>query len=147
MAPLARPPAHAGPREDVAAGGAELSQRHAAPSEVWTPTVDVVFGGSFHLTHQKLVTSSGGSEGSPDFQGTQCSPEGHLAKLENHNFWGTHALGQTGDLVLLWMVAKSVSHHLETMVETIPFVGVYAGESSETRVSEQWCEMDFVHPQ
>ena len=28
---------------------------------------------------------------------------------------------------LLWMVAKSISHHLETMVETRRFVGIYRG--------------------
>ena len=26
-------------------------------------------------------------------------------------------------------------------------VGIYRGSESETRVSERWCEMDFVHPQ
>ena len=35
----------------------------------------------------------------------------------------------------------------KAMVEAMTLVGICAGESSETRVSERWCEMDFVHPQ
>ena len=29
--------------------------------------------------------------------------------------------------MVLWMVAKSISHHLKTMVETRTFVGIYRG--------------------
>ena len=36
-------------------------------------------------------------------------------------------------------------HHLETMVETITFVGIYRGINIPGFLS--WCEMDFVHPQ
>ena len=36
---------------------------------------------------------------------------------------------------LLWMDKKSISHHLETMVEAIRFVGIYVGQSNPSRVS------------
>ena len=34
------------------------------------------------------------------------------------------------------MVAKSILHHLETMVETITYIGIYRGIESEPTVSE-----------
>ena len=34
--------------------------------------------------------------------------------------------------MILWMVAKSISHHFETMVEPITFVGIYVGESNHS---------------
>ena len=41
------------------------------------------------------------------------------------------------------MVAKSISHHFETMVETLAFVGIYVGIEAFGGVSERWCEMDL----
>ena len=36
-------------------------------------------------------------------------------------------VGEDLHLGILWMVAKSTSHYLETMVETSAFVGIYRG--------------------
>ena len=49
------------------------------------------------------------------------------------------------DLSILWMVAKSISHRLETMVDTI-FRPAFA-RGSIIPECLRWCEMYFVHPQ
>ena len=40
-------------------------------------------------------------------------------------------------MAIQWM--DEILHHLETMVETIPFVGIYVGESNHSRVYERLC--------
>ena len=51
---------------------------------------------------------------------------------------------ETVPMMLGW--TRSISHRLETMVETMLLVGIFV-ESSITRVSERRCEMDVVHLQ
>ena len=36
---------------------------------------------------------------------------------------------------------KSISRHFETMAETVRLVGIYVGESNQSRVSERWCRI------
>ena len=45
---------------------------------------------------------------------------------------------------ILWMAAKSISHHLRNHGKPL-FVGIYRGIIIP--VFHMWCEMDFVHPQ
>ena len=54
-------------------------------------------------------------------------------------------VGLKGNLPLdiLWM--EELLHHFETIGRHCLLV--FSGDSSETRVSERWCEADFVHPQ
>ena len=46
---------------------------------------------------------------------------------------------------LAGVIGMDGSHHVEAMVETITFAGVYVGESNPFRAC--WVVRDFVHPQ
>ena len=48
---------------------------------------------------------------------------------------------------ILWMVATSISHHPRKNEPLNHCLLVFTGESNHARVSERWCEMDFVHQQ
>ena len=62
-------------------------------------------------------------------------------------YGATAALPGAVGAALLWMVAKSILHHERRPWLKPRSMGHLQGNSAETRVSERWCEVDFVHPQ
>ena len=68
-------------------------------------------------------------------------PKGHTSSLycssrpaskESRNFSRSCRIKQKKTDADLQMVAKSISHHLKLMVETITLVGIYVGESTHS---------------
>ena len=62
---------------------------------------------------------------------------------------GSPWAGRIRGTVRVWMVAESISHHLETMGNhsLLQAACCYLQGNHTSRASLRWCEMDFVHPQ